>query len=179
MAGKNSNIGFRALSVRLWLRERRGHPERRLQAAGLRAGHIVLDYGCGIGSFSLPAAQLVGPRGQVHALDIHPLAVQTVRRRAARRGLSNVQTVQSDCDTGLPDSSVDVVLLYDVFHAVTDQGRLLRELHRILKPDGCLSVVPDHMSEDRLLQTLAAEGLFALESRRGDAYQFSRQNGKP
>jgi len=179
MAEVMSNTGFRALSVWLRLREALSSPEERLQAAGLKAGQKVLDYGCGVGGYALAAAQMVGAEGQVHALDIHPLAVRAVRRRAARHGLANVQTIQSDCDTGLPDNGVDTVLLYDVLHSVPDQSALLRELHRVLKPGGCLAVVPDHMSENEFLETVTDGGLFALESQHGDAYRFERRNGQP
>lgn len=169
-----SDISFRGLALWLRLREKRGDPQRRLQEAGLELGQDVLDFGCGIGSFTLPAAQIVGKSGTVYALDIHPLATETVERRAASEQLGNIKTILSDRDTGLPDQSVDVVLLYDVLHSVSDQQALLRELHRVLRPPGLLSVVPDHMTRDQVLKTMGGEGLFDFQAQRGESLAFTK-----
>lgn len=170
-----SNLGFRGLTLFLRLREYSGSPREQIEALGLRRGQVVLDYGCGIGSYTLPAARMVGEEGTVHALDIHPLAVETVRKRSGRENLLNVKTILSGLDTGLPDESVDVVLLYDVFHYVGDREALLRELHRILKTDGLLSVIPDHMSDAELLDTVQDEGLFSLQPRHTQSFEFGKQ----
>ena len=163
------------LKAREWL----GDPSQRLVEAGLDPGQAVLDFGCGIGSYAIPAAQIVGDGGIVYALDIHPLAVEKVERRARKENLANVETIQSDRDTGLPDESVDAILLYDVLHSVPAKGDLLRELHRILKHDGFLSVVPDHMEEDVFLETVQDGNLFSLQARHDKVYQFVKcSNGR-
>jgi ubiquinone/menaquinone biosynthesis C-methylase UbiE len=159
----------------LRLRERSGSPQRQIEALGLRRGEVILDYGCGIGSYAVPAARKVGAEGTVYALDIHPLAVETVQRRSRQENLPNIRTILSGLDTGLPDESVDVVLLYDVFHAVQDKGALLRELHRVLKAGGLLSVIPDHMGQAELLETVQAGRLFSLQPRRTESFEFVKQ----
>ena len=169
-----SNMSFRGMSLWLKAREWFGNPRQRLEEAGLERDQAVLDYGCGIGSYTLPAAQIVGDGGVVYALDIHPLAVATVARRVGEANLTNVETIQSDRDTGLSDESVDAVLLYDVLHSIPDKGALLRELHRVLKPGGSLSVVPDHMEEDVFLETVQGGNLFSLQARNGNVYQFNK-----
>jgi len=116
----------------------------------------------------------------VHALDIHPLAVETVRKRSGQQNLPSVRTIRSGLGTGLADESVDVVLLYDVFHYVPDRRALLRELYRVLKADGRLSVIPDHMSEAELLDTVQGGGLFSLQSRRNRSFEFGKgARGEP
>lgn len=167
-------MSFRGMSLFLKVREWLGDPRQRLVEVGLEPGQAILDFGCGIGSYAIPAAQIVGDSGVVYALDIHPLAVETVERRARKENLDNVETIQSDGDTGLPDESVDAILLYDVLHSVPDKGGLLRELHRVLKYDGFLSVVPDHMEEDVFLATVQDGNLFSLQARHDKAYQFIR-----
>ena len=169
-----SDVGFRGMALYLKLRERFEKPQERLANAGLGRGQVVLDYGCGIGSYALPAARIVGDKGRVYALDIHPLAIRAVGRRAMEGGLSNITTIHSDRETGLSDESVDVILLYDVLHSVPDKGALLRELHRILKPGGLLSVLPDHMDEEAFLQTMAARDLFVLQDRKGEVFAFKK-----
>ncbi len=170
-----SNLGFRLMAVTLRLREGFRNPKDELEQMGLRAGQVVLDYGCGAGSYTIPAAQIVGERGVVYAVDKHPLAIDMVENRAAKEGLANVKTIYSDRDTGLPDESVDVVLLYDVFHAVREKQSLLRELGRILKPAGLLSVRPEHMDKDAFLAIMDNSGLFSLDGQHGAAYQFARR----
>ena len=182
MNGSNgmSNLSFRGMSLFLKARERFGNPRQRLKEAGLEPGQAVLDYGCGIGSYAIPAAQIVGDSGVVYALDIHPLAIEAVARRAGKENLANVETIQSNRDTGLSDESVDAILLYDVLHSVPDKDALLRELHRVLKPGGFLSIVPDHMEEGVFLETVQGGNLFSLQARHGEAYQFTKRlNGRP
>jgi ubiquinone/menaquinone biosynthesis C-methylase UbiE len=172
--GKMSNLSFRGMAMLLRLRERSLDARQRLLDAGVGPGQVVLDYGCGIGSYSLPAAQIVGAGGKVYALDIHPLAVEAVERRAGKENLSNIQTILSSRDSGLAGDSVDVVLLYDVLHSVPDRPALLQELHRVLKPGGRLSVLPDHMGGDELLATMNGGDLFDLEARHGEVFAFRK-----
>jgi len=64
----------------LGLRDRIGipfKPEEEVRKLGLKEGQKVLDYGCGIGSYTFPAARLVGDRGRVYASDREPLAKGT------------------------------------------------------------------------------------------------------
>jgi ubiquinone/menaquinone biosynthesis C-methylase UbiE len=166
------NVAFRGMAVWLRLREIFGDRRQRLVEAGVKEGQTILDYGCGIGSYAIPAAQIVGTEGRVYALDMHPLAIETVQRRARKENLPNVKTIHSDLDTGLADQTVDVVLLYDVFHMVPDQPALLRELHRVLKPGGRLSVLPDHMANDELLSAMNRGNLFGLQVEHGAVLEF-------
>ena len=107
---------------------------------GAKRGDVILDYGCGIGFNMIPAAEIVGEEGMVYALDIHPLAIRAVEKKIRKKGLKNVKTIISDLDTGLPDESVDIVLLYNVLPMIKNRSALIKELYRVLKPGGVLSV---------------------------------------
>jgi len=107
---------------------------------GAKRGDIILDYGCGIGFNTIPAAEIVGEEGMVYALDIHPFAIKSVEKKMRERGLKNVKTILSGLNTGLPNESVDIVLLYNVFPMVKNRPALIMELYRVLKPGGILSV---------------------------------------
>jgi ubiquinone/menaquinone biosynthesis C-methylase UbiE len=61
-------------------------PEEEIKKINLKAGQTVLDYGCGIGSCTIPAARLVGKGGKVYALDKQPLAIRKVKERAQKGG---------------------------------------------------------------------------------------------
>jgi len=145
-----------------------------LKEAGIKPGFYVLDYGCGPGGCLAPLAQLIGTEGQIYALDIHPLAIEKVQKKAARKVITNVDTIVSDCKTGLPDNHVDVVLLYDTFHKLGRPADVLRELHRVLKPDGTLSFSDHHMTESDILEGIANTGLFKLQAHGKKTYSFSR-----
>jgi len=89
-----------------------------------------------------------------------------VENTAFRKRLTNVQTILSDCKTGLASNSLDAVLLYDTFHDLRDKNGVLEELHRILKPSGILSFSDHHMREKETISGVTERGLFTL-SRRG------------
>jgi ubiquinone/menaquinone biosynthesis C-methylase UbiE len=88
--------------------------------------------------------------------------------------VTNVRTIQSDCNTGLPDSSIDVVLLYDTLHDLSQPNDLLQELHRILKPTGVLSFSDHHMKEADVLLKVTAGNLFKLSRRGQKTYSFEK-----
>ena len=146
-----------------------------LKEVGIKPGFHVLDYGCGPGSYIIPLAELVGESGKVYALDIHPLAIQRVQDIASKKQLANVETILSDCQTGLPDNSLDAVLLYDAFHHLSDPNRVLKELHRVLKPDGILSFGDHHMDEKEMMAELTKGQLFRLLKKGQRTYIFLKK----
>ena len=134
-----------------------------LQKVGISQGQTVLDYGCGPGIFTIPCARIVGEKGKVYALEVRPEALKRVGDKVEREGLGNVKTMLGDSSslaTGLPDSSMDVVLVYDVMHAISDKTALLEELHRVLKKEGLLSLFPMHMGTDRMMEIMKRCPLF-------------------
>lgn len=164
------NVAFRGMAFALRLMEPFKRARKRLTAAGIKKGQVVLEYGSGVGSYTLPAARIVGAEGVVYALDIHPLSGAMVRRRAARRKLTNIKTILSHRDTGLPDESVNVILLYDTLHLVSDKKALLQELHRILKHDGFLSADYMHTPREDFLETMQTGDFFSFQSQCGEGF---------
>ena len=134
----------------------------------------MLDYGCGSGSYTVPLAELVGGKGKVWALDIHPLAIEMVRKSSGKRLLANIEGICSDCETGLSDKSMDAIIFFDVFHNLSEPERVLAELHRVLKPAGILYFNDHHLKEDETIQRIKQTGLFALKGRGKYTYSFTR-----
>jgi len=82
---------------------------------------------------------------------------------AARRShMSNVTTILSDRDTGLSANSVDVALLYDIYHDLLEPQAILQELYRVLKPTGILSSHDHHLKGEALQQAIESSELFVL-----------------
>ena len=167
-------IGFAIMKTVLTLRSIFKKPERTLREMGLKKGQTVLDYGCGIGSFSISAAKMVGNDGVVYASDIHPLAIRAVEKKIKKKRISNTKTILSSRETGLPDGCVDVVLLYDVFQMISDKAKLLEELHRVLKSDGILFATAEHLNQKDFMDLFAKGNLFTLIEQRGEVYRFKR-----
>lgn len=145
-----------------------------LKEAGIKPGFSVLDFGCGPGGYIMPLVELVGSSGRIHALDIHPLAIRRVKKTAASKGIENIEVIESDCSTHLPDNAVDTVLLYDVFHDLARPDAVLRELHRVLKPGGTLSFSDHHMEEKEVIARITGPGIFKFVKRGRKTYSFAK-----
>lgn len=106
----------------------------------------IAEFGCGYGTFTIPAARIV--RGTIHAFDIEPDMVAVTQTKAKTQGLRNVQVLLKDLvaqGTGLSAASVDYAMLFNILHAEAPD-RLLRECYRILSPGGLLGII--HWSYD-------------------------------
>ncbi len=170
-----SNLSFRLMSLEYRLRDRLRPPLKILQGAGVLARMTVVDFGCGPGGFSMAAAGLVGPRGLVYAVDIHPLAVESVRRRAEQLRCSNVRPILADSLEAIPEGTADMSLLYDVLHHLPDPERILAEHHRVLKPSGVLSVRDHRLEEAALLALAAGDGRFRPIRRNRWTFEFEKR----
>ena len=137
------------------------HPRQDLAKVPLKEGMTVVDYGCGPGHYTIPLAEVVGPKRQVYAVEIQPLALETIKKKAAQKSLGNITPVLVDSyNTGIPDASADVVLLIDAFHMISDRNALLQEICRLLKPDGFLFMDPGHMKASEVKIIVESTGLF-------------------
>lgn len=127
------------------------------QRIGLKPGDRILDFGCGSGHYSIPAAQVVGTEGRVYALDKEDGVLRRLRERGEEDHLTNLEVTESSggLKVDLPDRSVDVVLAYDVLHYLAKRGELLDEFRRVLKIEGFLSVYPKHYRDDYPLSSFA------------------------
>jgi ubiquinone/menaquinone biosynthesis C-methylase UbiE len=129
-------------------REREEHPDRALDALGIRAGDVVADVGAGTGYYTVRLARRVGPTGRVYATDIQPEMIALLESRLAREHVSGVKPVlATERDTGLPAATMNLILLVDVYHELSRPQLVLRQLKRALKPSGRLVLV-EYRKED-------------------------------
>ena len=150
------------------------HPRQEIvNEVGLKTGFQVLDYGCGPGGYVLPVSKAVGESGKLYALDALPIAIDMVKKIIAKNNLKNVETTLSDCATGLPNEELNAVLLYDVFHDLTEQSEVLAELHRVLNPSGILSFSDHHMQEKDIISKITGAG-FKFQQKNKHTYSFTR-----
>jgi SAM-dependent methyltransferase len=107
----------------------------------------VVEFGCGYGTFTIPAAQLV--TGRVIGFDIEPDMAAETLRKANDTNMSNVAAEVRDfaaTGSGLADESVGYAMLFNILH-IEDPVGLLREAHRVLVPGGLAGII--HWRTDR------------------------------
>jgi len=152
---------------------RRWYTRHLLDAVGIKAGETVLELGCGPGTFTVEAAQRLGPTGKLIAVDIQPRMIAQAERRVREAGLTNVEFhVAGAYELPIDDESIDRAFLITVLPEIPDQPRALRELHRVLKPTGLLSISeelldPDYPLPQETLRRVRAAG-FSLERQTGN-----------
>jgi SAM-dependent methyltransferase len=107
----------------------------------LEPGERVLDLGCGAGTDSLVAAQMVGPEGHVTGIDMTPEMLGKARSAAEELGADNVEFVESEAERlPFPDASFDVVISNGVIDLIPDKDAVFSQLFRVLRPGGRIQV---------------------------------------
>jgi ubiquinone/menaquinone biosynthesis C-methylase UbiE len=123
-------------------REKEEEPSKLHEALKLRPGMVVADIGAGSGYHTFRMSRAVGPKGKVYAVDIQPEMCDLLRERSKLRGLTNVEVVQgTEADPKLPESTVDLVLMVDVYHEFSLPWEMTQAMLRALKPGGKLVFV--------------------------------------
>jgi SAM-dependent methyltransferase len=123
-------------------------PELALQVLQIPKGASVADIGAGSGYITERLAARVGPAGRVFANDLQPQMLDILSRRLAARNITNVTLVQGTTDDPkLAPASVDLELMVDVYHELSQPQAMLRRLREALKPGGRL-VLLEYRKED-------------------------------
>jgi ubiquinone/menaquinone biosynthesis C-methylase UbiE len=130
----------------------------------IKRAQTVLDFGCGSGTYTIPAAKIVGESGLVCGLDIEKAALEKLKKKARLEGLRNVVTIASTGSEAIPldDETVDHVLLIDVLQNIADRSALFAEVRRVLKPDGLATVFPMHLDK-KAVENIVIDKGFTLE----------------
>jgi ubiquinone/menaquinone biosynthesis C-methylase UbiE len=124
-------------------REEEEQPEQMLDALELKPGDVVADVGAGVGYTSVRIARRVGPGGKVYATDIQPQMIRMLKANIRTMKLEKLITpVQCTAtETGLPDKSIDLVIMVDVYHECSEPVKTLEGIKKALKPGGRLVLI--------------------------------------
>jgi ubiquinone/menaquinone biosynthesis C-methylase UbiE len=116
--------------------------ETLLKPAGVKEGQKILEAGCGPGFFTIPAAEMVGEKGTVYAIDINPFAIKKVKKKITKKNINNVEPLLLDVtNTKMPEKSIDIAFFFGVIHSLTDCiDEVLSEMERILADGGILAI---------------------------------------
>jgi ubiquinone/menaquinone biosynthesis C-methylase UbiE len=129
-------------------RDQEEEPDVALAVLKIPKGASVADIGAGSGYMTEKLSARVGPDGRVFANDVQPQMLEILSRRLAMRKITNVTLVQGTIDDPkLPPASVDLELMVDVYHELSQPQTMLRHLKAALKPGGRL-VLLEYRKED-------------------------------
>ncbi|MEM9412423.1 MAG: class I SAM-dependent methyltransferase [Planctomycetota bacterium] len=154
-------------------REREERCSMMLANLGLKTGMTVCDMGCGNGFHSLQIAQMIGKRGEVLGVDVQPAMLKLLRERMEEQGIENIIPILGSYhNPRLPNQSVDLLLLVDVYHEFSHPVYMLEAMKKSLKPNGMIVLVefreedkkvpikPLHkMSKQQIEKEMTANGL--------------------
>jgi ubiquinone/menaquinone biosynthesis C-methylase UbiE len=143
-----------------------------LERIGVRPGLRVLDVGCGPGVYAELAARMVEPGGALSAVDPVPEMVSLASHRLAAQGL-DIEVAQADARK-LPyaDATFDLAYLVGALGGMADRETALREVRRVLRPDGVLAVTehltdPGYVPASAVRRACSAAGFEPAESSGG------------
>jgi ubiquinone/menaquinone biosynthesis C-methylase UbiE len=158
-------------------REQEEEPRRALELIDIRPGMVVADVGAGTGYFTVLLAQRVGLQGKVYANDIQPKLLGILRDKIQKGNLSNIEIVQGrHDDTRLPEGTIELALLVDVYHEFQYPQAMLASIRRSLKPSGLL-VLLEYRKEDPDLPILEEHKMSVKEARtevEAEGFTFDR-----
>ena len=144
------NIAFKLMSFIFKITDIFCPLEKRINSFGIKEGFTVIDYGCGPGRYLKTVSRLVSEKGKVYAVDIHELAIESVKRKIEKHNFKNVEPVLANgysCD--INDHTADMIYAVDMFHMIREPVQFLKELHRLLKEDGFLIIDDGHQSRNK------------------------------
>jgi len=129
-------------------RDQEEDPDRAIDVLKLQKGATVADIGAGSGYMTEKLAKKVGPMGKVYATDIQQGMIDLLDKRIAKRKLTNVTPILGvQDDPRLPLETIDLVLMVDVYHELSQPQLMLRHIKAALKPGGRLVLV-EYRKED-------------------------------
>lgn len=122
----------------------------------INQGELILDVGCGVGVDSIIAGLMVGPKGSVDGVDVVPEMIARAEKNLRLTTLNNVKfhTITSE-ELPFGDSVFDVVISNGVINLIPDKETSLREIFRVLKPEGRL-LLADQVAVENIKTDMTA-----------------------
>jgi ubiquinone/menaquinone biosynthesis C-methylase UbiE len=143
-------------------------PNQLLRRLDLREDHVVLEIGPGPGYFSTHVAQRLS-KGRLVLLDIQQEMLDYAKKRLDKKKIANVDYRLTDGHSlDLESNCFDRIFMVTVLGEVDDKDSYLKDIYRILKEDGVLSISelagdPDKLELDEIQSLVSAYGFEVKE----------------
>jgi len=159
------------------------NPDSILKKAGLDSDTVFADLGCGSGYFTIPASLIVK---KVYAIDVQQEMLDVIAEKMRKEKLKNIEMILSgESAIPLPDKSVDVLFMANVFHELDDRGGILKEAKRILSGRGKMIIIDwkkmememgppvgERLSEDEVVSICESGGFRIRERIEAGVYNY-------
>jgi len=144
-------------------RELEESPDQMLDALEFKPGQTVADVGAGVGYLTLRIARRIGPTGKIYGVDVQKEMLSRLRANATKAKLNNVETVLgTENDPKLPVGQIDIILMVDVYHELSQPQAMLQHMKKALSPDGHLVLV-EYRKEDPSIPIRLEHKMSAVE----------------
>lgn len=162
-------------------------PDKIISRSGIKEGMKVLEVGCGSGAFTTFVARAVGNKGEVFALDIQPEMLKQIEnklKRSENKDIKNIRLIEGDAlNMPLEDNYFDLVYSITVFQEIPDKNKALKEMKRVLKPNGVLAITeflpdPDYPLKSTTVKIGTSEG-FISDEVEGSFWNYTARFIKP
>lgn len=152
-----------------------------LSNLNLKGSEVFMDAGCGDGHIAIEAHNVLDDDSKIYAVDIYEPSIEDLKKQVREENIQNIIPLVADLTdhVDVPDDSVDVILMVNVFHgfnAVRKLDEVTEELKRIIKPGGKIAIMdykkqeakhgppfPIRMSSEEILQLFEDHGLKLLK----------------
>lgn len=168
-------------------RRRMQPPDKLILRSGIKEGMSVMELGCGSGAFTTYIARAVGDEGKVFALDIQPEMLEQLKNKLKRpenSDINNIVPVEGNAyDLPFENNSLDLVYSITVLQEIPDKNKALKEVMRVLKPNGILAVTefipdPDYPLKSTTVKDGENAG-FILDAVEGSFWNYTVRFKKP
>lgn len=118
-----------------------------IESMKLAPESVVADIGAGTGFYTFRIASRV-PKGKVYAVELQNELITFLNDKKTQTGSHNVEVVRGDTlQVNLPDSSVDLAIMVDVYHELAWPREIIRSISKSLKPGGRILLI-EYRGED-------------------------------
>jgi len=165
----------------------RGHEcssRKTIQHLDIRAGMKVLDAGCGPGRLTILVSQIVGPCGEITAVDLQEGILSEAQEQAHAAPLANIRFLLAGIGDGkLESDRFDRAVLITVLGEIPDRDAALNEIFAALKPGGILlveeTIRDPHFQTRSTVTRLAGAAGFSEKDFFGNRFSYTLTLQKP
>jgi predicted methyltransferase len=162
-------------------RDQRMQINRVMDLLHIEPGRVVADIGAGGGWLTVRAARRVAPSGHVIAEDINPKYIESIRQRAQREKLGNIEEVLgTPDDPKLAPDSIDAALMLKVYHEIAHTAPVLANLRAAMRPGARFGIIDrngngaDHGLDEKIVRAEVERAGFKQVAR----YDFTKADGQ-